>query len=94
MAVDRGYVGTPTLPTATIQQFSLPFLRNIAATLADGSSISVDVHLATIRWHKAIKDVEVICLEDRPLIGMLLLDGSEMNVHFKNGGRMELLDGP
>ena len=93
MVIDTGYVGTLTLPTHAIQSFTLPFLRSLTASLADGSTIVVDVYLATIRWHDAVRDIEVICLEDRPLIGMLLLDGSTMNVHFKNGGLMELVDG-
>lgn len=90
MVVDTGYVGTLTLPATTVRSLALPFLRNMVAKLADGSSIDIDVHLATIVWHGGERQTEVIVLDDRPLIGMVLLDGSHMSVRFENGGAMEL----
>jgi clan AA aspartic protease len=92
MVVDTGYVGTLSLPPSVVQAFALPFLRNMAATLADGTSINIDVHLATTLWHGIEQTAEVVVLDDRPLVGMILLDGSNMTVNFENGGLMVLSD--
>ena len=62
----------------------------MTAKLADGSSIDVDIHTSTILWHGSEIKAEVIALEDRPLLGMMFLDGCRMNVDFVNGGLMEL----
>lgn len=90
MVVDTGYVGTITLPSAISRRIGPHFLRNMTANLADGSAIAVDVYVATIVWHGFEQSVEVILLEDRPLLGMVLLDGSQMSVHFENGGLVQL----
>lgn len=90
MVVDTGYVGTLTLPSHTVALLGLPFLRRMPAKLADGSSITIGVHLATVRWHGTEQRTEVIALDDRPLLGMLMLAGSHMNVEFQDGGRMHL----
>lgn len=90
MVLDTGYVGTLTLPSKVIRQFGLPFLRNMVAKLADGTSIDVDIHEANILWHGFEQGAEVIILDDRPLLGMLMLDGSSMSVDFVNDGPMIL----
>ena len=90
MVVDTGYVGTLTLPTQAIKSMALPFLRRMPAKLADGSSISTGVHLATVLWHGAEQRIEILALDDRPLLGMLMLEGSQMTVQFEESGRMDL----
>jgi len=94
MVLDTGFVGTLTLPTSVVSSFNLPFLRRMPAKLADGTSISTGVHLATVLWHGVKQNTELLALDDRPLLGMLMLNGSEMNVRFENGGPMELLELP
>jgi len=94
MVVDTGYVGTLTLPAATIQSFSLTYLRRSSAKLADGSTVVRGVFLATIMWHGRQQRTEVMSRDDRPLLGMLLLDGSRMMVDFTHGGAMELTESP
>ena len=94
MVVDTGYVGTLTLPSTVVQSFNLPFIRRTQAKLADGTSIYIGVHLATFVWHNRDRTAEVIALDDRPLLGMLLLDGSQMEVDFSNGGHMQLNEAP
>ncbi len=92
MVVDTGYVGTITLPSAIVRTLMLPFLRRSGAKLADGSSIMTDVFAANILWHDVEVEAELLSLDDRPLLGMLLLNGSNMNVVFENGGVMDLAE--
>ena len=92
MVVDTGYVGTLTLPPQLVQAMALPFLRNMTATLADGSSIDIDVHSATIFWHGLERNTEVIVLDDRSLLGMVLMDGSRLDVQLVNGAMCELTE--
>lgn len=80
--IDTGFVGYLTLPTTAVQALGLPFLHSIYANLADDSSVELDVYEAEIVWQNQIQRVEVLATGVRPLLGMLLLDGCEMNVRF------------
>lgn len=40
----------------------------------------------TILWHGQERDVEVLAMGLRPLLGTALLEGNEMNVQFADGG--------
>lgn len=88
--IDTGFVGYLTLSLAAIQALGLPFLRPLAANLADDSTIYVDVYGVTIRWHGIETETEVLATGRRPLLGTLLLNGSEMNVQFAEGGLVNL----
>jgi len=94
MVIDTGYVGTLSLPPKIVQAFGLPFVRSMSASLADGSHITIDVHQATIVWHGIERHTEVVVLDDRPLIGMVILDGRNMNVDLKDGGTVVLSEIP
>jgi clan AA aspartic protease len=83
--VDTEFVGFLTLPPAAIAALRLPFLRRIAANLADDSTIHVSVHAATIIWDGEDREVEVLATGSRPLLGTLLLDGHGLTVRFTEG---------
>ncbi len=84
--IDTGFVGYLTLPLAAVSTMNLPFLRRMPVNLADDSIIVVEVYAATILWNGQERDEEVPATGKRPLIGTLLLDGSELNVQFADGG--------
>ncbi len=88
--VDTGFAGELTLPIAAVEALKLPFVREIPANLADNSTIFVDVHEATIIWHGEKRITEVLAMGKNPLLGMRLLDGSEMNIQFADGGLVTL----
>ena len=86
--IDTGFEGFLTLPPAAVAALGLPFVRSLIANLADGSAIRTDVHEATVRWHGGIRTVDVLSLGTRPLLGTLLLDGSEAWIQFVDGGHL------
>jgi hypothetical protein len=47
-----------------------------------------DVYKATVLWHGRKKPVTVSELEMAPVIGMGLLDGSELNIKVRPGGEV------
>jgi clan AA aspartic protease len=89
--IDTGFEGTLTLPPPAVAAMGLPFYQRIRANLADGSVRMVDVHKATIRWHSRELDVAVLAMGTRPLLGTSLLEGSDLMVHFEDGGALSLV---
>lgn len=88
--IDTGFVGYLTLPQAAIDALGLPFVRRLPANLADDTTINVRVYAATIVWHDEERDVEVLATGRRPLLGMLLLNGSLMDAAIYDGGQLSL----
>jgi clan AA aspartic protease len=84
--IDTGFIGYLTLPRAAALAMNLPFIRRIPANLADNSTIWVEVYAVILLWNGEERDTEVLATGVRPLIGTLLLDGSELNVQFAEGG--------
>jgi clan AA aspartic protease len=88
--VDTGFTGFLALPSDTVEAIRLPYARSMYVNLADGSTIEVAVHTATISWNEEVRAVEVLSTGTRPLIGTLLLDGNELTVHFEDAGLVTL----
>ena len=86
--IDTGYNGFLTLPTETVAQLELPFLGPSRATLANGVVETFDVHEATVLWDGQPRDIEADATGGTPLVGMLLLDGHDLNVQVRVGGRV------
>jgi clan AA aspartic protease len=88
--LDTGFEGDLTLPPAAVAALALPFRQDIIARLADGSPVRVDVYRATIVWDGADRNVTVLALGGRPLLGTALLDGSETCIQFADGGLVRI----
>ncbi len=84
--IDTGFVGYLTLPLNVIQIMELPFIRRMPANLADNSTIFVEVYAATFFWNGELREEEVLATGIRPLAGTLLLNGTNLNVQFSEGG--------
>lgn len=84
--VDTGFTDALCLPAAAVTAMGLPFGFNFPASLADGSSVMLPVHEATIVWEGAERRVHVLATGNRPLIGTALLDGAELLIQFAEGG--------
>jgi clan AA aspartic protease len=84
--LDTGFTGTSTLPPATCIRLDLIAGRIQPARLADGSRIMLDVYQATLMWDGAPRDIEVLAKDGAPLIGMTLLDGSDVRLQVTDGG--------
>lgn len=86
LVIDTGFAGALTLPTLAVNALGLPFLQEMEANLADDASIHVDVHLASIIWHSEEREVAVLAMGQRPLLGTALLDGFHLGADFTHEG--------
>ena len=58
------------------------------ATMANGVVETFNVHDATVVWDGMPRDVEADAVGPVPLAGMLLLDGHDLSVQVRPGGRV------
>lgn len=86
--IDTGFTDQLTLPIEAIISMNLPLLARIPADLADGSTIEMSMHEATILWHGLERQVRVLAAGSRPLLGTRLLENFDLYVQFREGGRV------
>jgi clan AA aspartic protease len=84
--VDTGFAGALVLPPAAIAALGLPYRTHVTAKLADNTRRRAAVHVATILWEGEERDVAVLALDGRPLVGTALLAGYHLDVDFADGG--------
>ena len=88
--IDTGATGEITLPQTTIARLNLPLVAygspDASVVLADGTVGAARVHTARVLWHDRLRDVEVVNLGSDPLIGMGILQGSNLSVDAIPGG--------
>jgi clan AA aspartic protease len=89
--VDTGFAGALALAPDAVQALGLPYVADLAANLADDSNIRVRAHRVTIVWDGVEREVAVLALGRRPLLGTALLDQYHVEADFTDGG-MVLLD--
>ena len=90
--IDTGFEGFLTLPPAIITELGLPYLSEINANLADNTNIVADVYLATIVWKGVDRNVAVLAMGRRPLVGTALLKDYHLSVDFCEGGSVIIDD--
>ena len=90
VVVDTGFNDFLTLPHELVSQLELPFESRIEMTLADGEEVNLDVHNARIQWDGQLKEIQACMTDGIPLVGMLMLDGYDLNVEVKVGGRVRI----
>ena len=86
--VDTGYNGLLTLPSSVVTRLDLPIRSSGVATLGDGSAVSFDVYGVTVFWDGNARDIEADESESVPLVGMLLMDGHDLSIRVREGGRV------
>ena len=86
--VDTGYTGYLTLPQPMVAALELPFASFGRAILADDSEVAFDVHYITIAWDGQPREIEADASGSTPLVGMLLLDGHDLSIQIRQGGRV------
>jgi clan AA aspartic protease len=84
--VDTGFAGALTLPPDVVADLGLPFVIRMNPNLADDSKVMTPIHRATIIWHGVEQDVAVLAMGRRPLLGTALLEDSNLNIDFYEGG--------
>jgi clan AA aspartic protease len=88
--IDTGYNGSLSLPPALIRSLGLPWRRRGRALLADGSETLFDIYEATVVWHGHRLRIPVDEADTDPLVGMALLNGNELNLQIRAGGKVAI----
>jgi clan AA aspartic protease len=88
--IDTGFTGSLCLPPEAIAVMGLPFEFEIPANLANNSNVFLKVYTATIQWNGEDREVNVIAAGRKPLLGVALMTGKELYVHFIEGGRVSI----
>ena len=88
--IDTGFNGWLTLPPTMIRDLGLRWRRRGLAYLADGSSSFYDIYAAEILWDRRRIRIDVDECDTTPLIGMRLLDGHDVRLTVRRGGRVEI----
>ena len=76
------------MPAAVVAELELPFAYVGQAFLANDDEVSFDVHDVTVLWDGQPRPIKADATGSTPLIGMLLLDGHNLNVDVADGGRV------
>ena len=93
VVIDTGNNGYLTLPPVLVAELGLPVVGDGEATLADGSEAVFDVHSVTVLWGGQSRYIEADATGGTPLAGMLLLDGHNLNIQVRDGGRVVIRAG-
>lgn len=86
--VDTGYNGYLTLPPSLIARLELRHRSHGQANLADGSVAYFDYYGVTVLWDGSLRDVDAGEMDSRPLVGMRLMDGHDLIIRVRIGGRV------
>jgi clan AA aspartic protease len=92
--VDTGSNGFLTLGPDLIAALGLSWVGTEEAELADGSLQVLDVFVATIDWHGRPKQADVQAVVAQPLLGMSLMQDSELRIDVAAGGSMSIIERP
>jgi clan AA aspartic protease len=84
--LDTGFDGALTLPPDIVTALGLPLLTWTQITVADGRSVVTPVYRATILWQGSKREVSVLAIGQRPLMGTALLEGLKLTIEFDEGG--------
>lgn len=89
-AVDSGFNGRLLLPLSIVQQLGCNWETLEEGILADGSKEMFDVFTAIILWDGQERRVFVSATSRGSLIGMSLLEGYEVKMEVRPGGKVTI----
>jgi clan AA aspartic protease len=89
-AIDTGFDGYLTLPAELVRHLDLPFLGTTTATLGDGNSVHMTLHLASVLWEEEPWEVLVLAAEGGILVGMALLAGCRVTLDVEEDGAVTI----
>ena len=86
--IDTGATGSMVLPQEIIDRLNLTLAEAeyIRVTQADGTTDRYSLYTTHVLWHDRLKESEVVAFGAVPLIGMTLLQGSNLSVDAIPGG--------
>jgi clan AA aspartic protease len=86
--IDTGFDGALSLPYLLIVQLGLPWRQRGRALLADGRESVFDIYEASVIWDVEARRIHVDEAETAPLVGMSLLEGYELGIEVRPGGKV------
>jgi predicted aspartyl protease len=93
-SIDTGFSGFLTLPPDLIAVLQIPYERSDIFVLGDNSEAELHLYAGRLLWHGQDKSVILLAAEGIPLIGMSLLEGSDLFVHVVAGGEVRIEEWP
>lgn len=88
--VDTGFTDYLTLPPGDIEALNLPHKGGTHITLADEVACTVPLYAAEVEWKGQALRVPVLGMAGVPLLGMAMLEGSNLHVHVIEGGAVQI----
>lgn len=89
-AVDTGFTGFVTLPAEVVRRLELRRAGTQRTLLADGVEVTLRKFLAWVRWGGAERETYVLEAEGEPVLGMSMLDGHQLVIEVRTGGKVEI----
>jgi len=86
--VDTGFTGWLTLPEAFIRRLGLVRLGYRYNIIASGNTESFAFYRTSVLWHGRPRAIEIFESIDQPLLGMELLEGSDVVLDASEGGEV------
>ena len=89
--VDTGFDGALSLPLSMINRLDAVPLDDLRLIrLANGSPGMSDGYEVSLEWGDEIRLVEILTLDNVPLLGMELLNGFHLGIDIIEGGEVEI----
>lgn len=88
VVLDTGFSGCLSLPLEIIEELGLELKSEGVGELADGSRKSFGLYEALVFWNGRLSRIPVGALDSAPLLGMTLLQGSELAIQVIAGGEV------
>lgn len=86
--VDTGFEGDLALPPSLLRRLDVVPLERRLALMPDSREEEVFAYEAEMEWDDELRLVEVLELEGKPLLGMLLLSTSHLHMEGNEGGEI------
>ena len=71
-----------------VEQLGLALADRDQAMLADGRVVELLVYRVTVLWDGVARNVYAYAVENVPLLGMSMLDGHDLSMRVRVGGRV------
>ncbi len=84
--LDTGFTGELTLAAKLIDDLELEFYGSRTAVLGDGNEVLMDTYHGRVIWHGRQRRILVLESEGGPLVGMELLEGSDISLRVEPQG--------
>ena len=88
--IDTGYTASLSLPPAVVASLNLRWKSIARGVLADGSECVFDVYLAIVVWDGTERRILIEEADSDPLVGMGLLNGYELKMQVRSGGKITI----